>query len=117
MRTFGAEKRHMLLEVKLGETVVLSVEDMKQIILAMLLRFLGEFYVSKIDLDVRRHSGNKFIASVQKEFAVSVRASLSLPIVHIPGKPTLEELHVIQESSFIQPLIHSSRRFFEPLLE
>ena len=116
-RTFGGERRYLLLDVKVCDMVVLDVADLKQIIMAMLLRFLGEFYVAKIDLEVTRQSRNRFIVSVQKEFATSVRASLALPVVVVHGKPALEELHVVQEASFVQPLIHGSRRFFQPLVE
>ena len=116
-RTFGGERRYLLVDVKVSDMVVLDVADLKQIIMAMLLRFLGEFYVAKMDLEVTRQSRNRFIVSVQKEFATSVRASLALPVVVVHGKPALEELHVVQEASFVQPLIHSSRRFFQPLVE
>ena len=117
VRTFGGKLRHFLLDVKLRESTVLEVDDVKQMILATVLRLVGEYYLSKMELEVNRQSGSKFIISVQKEFAVIVRSALVLPIVHIPGKPVVEEVHILQESSFIQPLIHSSRRFFEPLTE
>jgi hypothetical protein len=68
------------------------------------------------DLEVFLQGPTRAICSIQTELAVSLRCSLALPPIRLPGTADVEGFHVLREASFMQPLFHDSRLDFPPLV-
>lgn len=115
--TYSTDYRHFLIDLKLEDSVIISEENVREIVEASVLRFVGTHYADEIHIAVTKQSGNKFICKVEEKYAVAVRCALCLPPLHIPGRPAIDEITILQESSYQAPLVHSSRRFFAPLVE
>jgi hypothetical protein len=68
------------------------------------------------DLEVLLQGPTRGICSIQTELAVSLRCSLALPPMWLPGTADIEGFHVLREASFMQTLFHDSRLNFQPLV-
>ena len=114
VKTIHSSKRHYLIEAELNDpNILLSPTQVTQIIHYNYEKFFGQNEISKLEIQINEQGSNKFIISTGSETAISLRTAILFPP---PSSSNVRNLHVISESSFIQPLIHNSRTFFSPLL-
>lgn len=114
VKTIHSDSRHYLINVEVNDqNILLSSNHVAQIIHYNYEKFFGKIEHDKLKIEINEQGSNKFIVSTSSETAISLRTAILLPP---PSSSNIRNLHIISESSFIQPLIHDSRMFFPPLI-
>lgn len=114
VKTIRSDSRHYLIEAELNDpNILLSSSHVNHIIKSNFEKYFGTVEASNLKLQIDEQGSNKFIVSTNCQNAVALRAAILFPP---PKFSNIRNLHVISESSFVQPLIHDSRLFFAPLI-
>ena len=110
--TFSSSKRFYLVQaVPLEKDTMIKDKDVEQVISTLFQQIFGKLFLGKLNLEVNDIGTNNFIISVPKENSVPLRSALTIPITS--GK--IQNFEILSESSFMQPLMHDSRLFYQPL--
>ena len=113
VQTIRSQNRYYLIEVDLKDPhVLISGNQIKQIIRYNYEKLFGQAELATLALEINDQGPNTYILTTNCKDAISLRTALSLPT---PASSNIRSIHVLSESSFIQPLFHNSRLYFQPL--
>lgn len=114
VKTIRSDSRHYLIEAELNDpNIILSSSHVNTIIHINYEKFFGQKEAANLKMQINDQGSNKFIVSTDSQTAISLRSAILLPP---PKTSNVRTLHVLSESSFVQPLIHDSRLYFTPLI-
>jgi len=109
--TVKSNRRFYLIHVSKGKSnEIVPKEVVLAVITSNILQLYGSEILSKLNQEVFNYGIDKYIISICNEFSVIFRSSLLISFDH----PRIRAFSILNESGFIQTLIHDSREFFPP---